>query len=156
MHEKAVDNRMAAVAMPKITGAHTIIYSRDAEADRAFLRDVVGLPFVDAGHGWLIFALPPAEVAVHPADAGEAHELYLMVDDVDEFISSMAARGVACSPPRDLRWGFLTQVQLPSGGKLGVYQPRHARPMSQKQAGQRRLAGPGKKSARQISRRTKG
>jgi len=118
--------------MAKITGAHAIIYSRDAEADRSFLRDVVGLPFVDVGHGWLIFALPPSEVAVHPADTGETHELYLMVDDVNEFTSSMAARGVACSDPRDLRWGLLTQVQLPSGGTLGVYQPRHARPAPQK------------------------
>lgn len=112
----------------KITGAHAVIYSSDAEADRAFLRDVVGFPFVDVGHGWLIFALPPAEIAVHPAESGEAHELYLMVDDVSEFTSSMAARGVTCSAPQELRWGVLTQVQLPSGGKLGVYQPRHARP----------------------------
>jgi hypothetical protein len=141
--------------MATITGAHAVIYSRDAEADRNFLRDVVGFPFVDVGHGWLIFALPPAEVAVHPAGAGEGHELYLMVDDVDEFISSMTARGVSCSAPRDLRWGLLTHVQLPSGGRLGVYQPRHARP-KKRQAGHRRLAGPGQKSARTASRRTKG
>jgi hypothetical protein len=114
--------------MAKITGAHAILYSRDSEADRSFLRDVIGFPFVDVGHGWLIFALPPAEVAVHPADGDERHELYLMVDDVGEFISEMTARGVACSEARDLRWGVLTQVTLPSGAKLGVYQPRHARP----------------------------
>jgi hypothetical protein len=117
--------------MVRITGAHAVIYSRDAEADRAFLRDVIGFPFVDVGHGWLIFALPPAEVAVHPEEGGEAHELYLMVDDVSEFMSTMSARGVVCSAPRDLRWGVLTDVQLPSGGTLGVYQPRHARPTPQ-------------------------
>ena len=120
--------------MAKITGAHAIIYSRNAEADRGFLRDVLGFPFADVGQGWLIFGLPPAEVAVHPADDGESHELYLMVDDVHAFMSSMAARGVACSAARDLRWGVLTQVTLPSGGKLGVYQPRHARPTTQRRS----------------------
>jgi hypothetical protein len=124
--------------MHKIIGSHAIIYSRDSEADRSFLRDVIGFPFVDAGHGWLIFVLPPAEVAIHPADADEGHELYLMVDDVSEFISAMAARGVACSEARDLRWGVLTQVTLPSGGKLGVYQPRHARPTPAKRISRRR------------------
>jgi catechol 2,3-dioxygenase-like lactoylglutathione lyase family enzyme len=117
--------------MAKITGAHAIIYSRNAEADRGFLRDILGFPFVDVGHGWLIFGVPPAEVAVHPADDDESHQLYLMVDDVHAFISSMAARGVACSAAQDLRWGLLTQVTLPSGGTLGVYQPRHARPTPQ-------------------------
>lgn len=117
--------------MAKITGAHTIIYSRNAEADRRFLRDVLGFSFVDVGHGWLIFGLPPAEVAVHPSDDHESHELYLMVDDVRAFVSSMAARGVACSAARELPWGVLTQVTLPSGGKLGVYEPRHARPARQ-------------------------
>jgi hypothetical protein len=114
--------------MSMIIGAHSIIYSKNAEADRAFLRDVVEFPYVDVGHGWLIFALPPGEVAVHPADGDDRHELYLMVDDVNDFVSTMVARGVACAPPRDLRWGVLTEVTLPSGGKLGVYQARHARP----------------------------
>jgi hypothetical protein len=112
----------------RIIGAHAILYSRSAEADRAFLRDVVGFPSVDVGHGWLIFALPPAEVAVHPTEGEEAHELYLMVEDVEAFVAGMAARGVTCSPVRDLRWGILTEVSLPSGARLGVYQPRHARP----------------------------
>ncbi|MDE3156560.1 MAG: extradiol dioxygenase [Acidobacteriota bacterium] len=116
--------------MFRITGAHTIIYSEKPDADRAFLRDVLGFPHVDAGGGWLIFALPPAEVAVHPADANGAHEFYLMVDDVAEFASAMAARGVACSPPRELRWGLLTQLSLPGGGTLGIYEPRHPRPTS--------------------------
>jgi hypothetical protein len=142
--------------MVKITGAHAIIYSRNAEADRGFLRDVLGFPSVDVGHGWLIFGLPPAEVAVHPADDDESHELYLMVDDVHAFISSMATRGVACSAARDLRWGVLTQVTLPSGGKLGVYQPRHARPKPQKRsrANQRRSTRK-TKSARPAGRRTR-
>ena len=143
--------------MAKIIGAHAIIYSRSAEADRGFLRDVVGFPFVDVGHGWLIFGLPPAEVAVHPADDDASHELYLMVDDINSFISSMAARGVACSPARDLRWGVLTQVTLPSGGKLGVYEPRHARPTAQKRRGaQRPRATRKKKSLATAGRRTRG
>jgi catechol 2,3-dioxygenase-like lactoylglutathione lyase family enzyme len=114
--------------MPMITGAHVIIYSKTPEADRAFLRDVLGFPHVDVGHGWLIFALPPAEVAVHPAENQAAHELYLMVDDVAAFVSAMSARGVVCSPPSDQRWGLLTQLTLPGGGTLGVYEPRHERP----------------------------
>jgi hypothetical protein len=115
-----------------IVGAHAILYSKDAEADRAFLRDVIGLPGVDVGHGWLIFGLPPAEVAVHPAEQSGAHELYLMCDDVDAFVADMSARQVPCSPVQSLGWGRLTEVTLPGGGKLGVYQPRHARPPSMK------------------------
>jgi catechol 2,3-dioxygenase-like lactoylglutathione lyase family enzyme len=116
--------------MIKITGAHSIVYSTNPEADRAFLRDALGLPHVDVGHGWLIFALPPAEVAVHPADASGRHELYLMVDDVHAFVTEMAARGIVCSEPADQGWGVLTQLVLPGGGALGVYQPRHARPVA--------------------------
>ena len=142
--------------MAKITGAHAIIYSRNPEADRAFLREIIRFPFVDVGHGWLIFGLPPAEVAVHPADNDESHELYLMVDDVNGFISSMAARGVACSAARDVRWGVLTQVTLPSGGKLGVYEPRHARPKARRrQSASRRRAKRKVKSRGTASRRTR-
>jgi hypothetical protein len=114
--------------MQMITGAHSIIYSKNPEADRAFLKDVLGLPHVDVGHGWLIFGLPPAEVAVHPSEKNDVHELYLICADVDAFVVQMAARGLSCSPVRDLGWGRLTQVSLPGGGKLGVYEPRHARP----------------------------
>ena len=114
--------------MPKIVGAHSILYSTNPDADRAFLRDGLSLPHVDVGHGWLIFALPPAEVAVHPADANGRHELYLMVDDVHGFVEAMKGRGIACSPPDDQGWGVLTSVKLPGGGALGVYQPRHERP----------------------------
>ena len=111
-----------------ITGAHSIIYSKNPEADRGFLKDVLGLPHVDVGHGWLIFGLPPAEVAVHPSEKNDVHEFYLICADVDAFVARVAARGLSCSPVRDLGWGRLTQVSLPGGGKLGVYEPRHARP----------------------------
>ena len=111
-----------------IIGAHSIIYSANPEADRAFLRDVLELTSVDVGGGWLIFGLPPAEVAVHPSDENDVHEFYLMCDDVAAFIGQMGKRGVACGPVQNQGWGLLTSVTLPGGGKLGVYQPRHARP----------------------------
>ncbi len=111
-----------------ITGAHSIIYSANPDADRAFLRDVLKLPNVDVGGGWLIFGLPPAEVAVHPSDKNNLHELYLMCDDVVEFVAEMKTHDVKCSAVKDQGWGLLTQLTLPGGGKLGVYQPRHARP----------------------------
>ena len=109
-----------------INGAHAILYSANPEADRAFLRDVLGFPHVDVGGGWLIFGLPPSEVAVHPGEA--KHELYLMCEDVNAFMASMKEKGVSCSAIRSQPWGLLTQVTLPGGGELGVYQPRHARP----------------------------
>jgi len=111
-----------------INGAHVIVYSRDAEADRAFLRDVLGFDHVDAGGGWLIFRLPPAEAAVHPADGPESHELYLMCDDVDATMSELAAKGVQFTQPvTEARWGRLTSLRLPGGGELGMYEPRHER-----------------------------
>jgi hypothetical protein len=112
-----------------IYGAHVILYSTNADADRAFFRDVLHYPFADAGHGWLIFALPPAEVAVHPSDAGGKHELYLMCDDVKALIAEMRAKSVACSEVEEERWGSLTHVTLPGGGRLGIYQPKHASPL---------------------------
>lgn len=111
-----------------ITGAHSIIYSTDPEADRAFLRDVLKFPYVDAHDGWLIFELPPAEVAVHPSSKNDVHEFYLMCDDVELFLAEMVDHGVECTPVQNQGWGLLTQITLPGGGKLGVYQPRHARP----------------------------
>ena len=110
-----------------ITGAHSIIYSEDPEADRNFFRDVLKLTNVDVGQGWLIFGLPPAEVAVHPGENGE-HEFYLMVDDVNAFVAEMKTKNISCGDIEDMGWGVLTQLTLPGGGKLGVYQPRHARP----------------------------
>ena len=111
-----------------ITGAHVVLYSTDAEADRVFFRDVLEYPYVDAGHDWLIFALPPAELAVHPAGANGPHELFLMCDDLDDFVASMAGHGVRCSPPRTERWGTIVELRLPGGGTLGVYTPSHPIP----------------------------
>lgn len=108
-----------------ISGAHAIIYSKDADADRAFLRDVVGLKGVDAGGGWLIFALPPSEVAVHPGEANDEHELYLTCDDVAATIKALKAKKVKCDAVRELDWGLLTAIHLPGGGTLGLYQPKH-------------------------------
>ena len=114
--------------MPTITGAHSIIYSRNPEADRSFFMDVLGFPSVDAGGGWLIFAVPPAEVAFHPAETNDVHEFYLITDDVRGLVETLTKRGIKCTPPEDQAWGVLTQVSLPGGGRLGVYQPRHERP----------------------------
>ena len=111
-----------------IVGAHSIIYSKNPEADRAFLRDVLKFPSVDVGHGWLIFGLPPAEVAVHPGEHNDVHEFYLMCTDIETLVKELNGQGVECSPVQNQGWGLLTQVTLPGGGKLGVYQPRHARP----------------------------
>jgi len=111
-----------------IVGAHSIIYSKDPAADRAFLRDALGLTSVDVGEGWLIFGLPPSEVAVHPSGENDVHEFYLMCDDVTGFVGGMKKRGIDCGPVMNRGWGLLTEVRLPGGGKLGVYQPRHARP----------------------------
>ncbi len=111
-----------------IIGAHSIVYSASPEADRAFLRDVLKLPHVDVGEGWLIFGLPPAEVAVHPAEENDVHELYLMCEDVAAFVTAMGKSGITCEPVQNQGWGLLTQLRLPGGGKIGVYQPRHARP----------------------------
>jgi catechol 2,3-dioxygenase-like lactoylglutathione lyase family enzyme len=108
-----------------ISGAHAILYSKDAEADRAFFRDVLAFKFVDAGHGWLIFALPPAEAAVHPSEEGDACGLYLMCSDLKAEMASLAKKGVSCSAPEEARWGSVTSVRLPGGGRVGLYQPRH-------------------------------
>jgi hypothetical protein len=111
------------------TGAHAIIYSTDAESDRALLRDVFKFKHVDVGGGWLIFALPPAEVAVHPSEENDRHELYLMTDDITGFLAEMKQPHVPCAPVENQRWGLLTQLMLPGGGKLGVYAPRHPSPV---------------------------
>ena len=108
-----------------INGAHVIIYSRDAEADRGFFRDVLGWPHVDAGRGWLIFALPPAEVAVHPAEEGEFHEFYLMCDDVRKVVADLGRKGIHSEPVTEAPWGILTRLTLPGGSPLGLYQPKH-------------------------------
>jgi len=108
-----------------ISGAHIVLYSKDAEADRTFFRDVLGFKNVDAGHGWLIFALPPAEAAVHPSGENAAHELYFMCDDLKAEMISLAEKGVQCSPVQEQRWGSITKMKLPSGSEVGLYQPKH-------------------------------
>ena len=108
-----------------IFGVHVIVYSKDAEADRAFFRDVLGFASVDAGHGWLIFALPPAEAAFHPAEANDRHELYFMCEDLKAEMSALKKKGVACSDIQKERWGSITKISLPGGGKIGLYQPKH-------------------------------
>jgi hypothetical protein len=118
-----------------ITGAHFLLYSKDPEADRAFVRDVLGFGSVDVGGGWLIFALPPAELAVHPDQSNFVHPhaerplmgavLYLMCDDLAAAIKSLEAKKVHCSPVAEAEWGIKTTIPLPSGGELGLYQPKH-------------------------------
>jgi hypothetical protein len=108
-----------------ISGAHIVLYSEDAEADREFFRKILKLPHVNAGEGWLIFALPPTEVAVHPAEENGSHELYLMCDDLNATIKTLKEKKVKCSPPVDEGWGVLAMVKLPGGGELGLYQPKH-------------------------------
>ena len=119
---------------PVITGAHVLLYSANPETDRAFFRDVLGFPGVDAGGGWLIFALPPAEVAVHPME-GPGHQhaghellgavLYLMCDDLAAIVKRLAEQKVHCTEMDEAPWGRKTTIRLPSGGKIGLYQPRH-------------------------------
>jgi catechol 2,3-dioxygenase-like lactoylglutathione lyase family enzyme len=114
-----------------ITGVHAVIFTRDAERDRGFFRDVLEFPYVDAGDGWLIFELPPAELAAHPAEKGAEQELYLMCDDVDATVAELKARGVDLARPiSDEGFGLVTAIRLPGGGELGLYQPRHSSPLS--------------------------
>jgi hypothetical protein len=134
-----------------IHGAHVILYSKDAEADRAFFRDVLKYRYADAGHGWLIFALPPAEVAVHPAD-DEAHELYLMCDDVRKLVAEMDRKGIATEAVHEERWGLLTQVSLPSGTKLGIYEPRHPSPLDRRAKSPKKRAAKKKAPPKKASR----
>jgi catechol 2,3-dioxygenase-like lactoylglutathione lyase family enzyme len=109
-----------------ITGAHVVIFTKDAEAVRALFRDTLGFPAVDAGGGWLIFALPPAELAAHPADEADRHELYLMCDDVHATVTELESKGIEFSRPISHEaFGLLTTIRLPSGGELGLYEPRH-------------------------------
>jgi hypothetical protein len=108
-----------------IFGAHVIVNSNDPTADRAFFQDVLGFSSVDAGNGWLIFALPPAEVAVHPAEENGRPELYFMCSVLRAEISALAEKGVSCSELQEARWGSIVKIQLPGGGEVGLYQPKH-------------------------------
>jgi predicted enzyme related to lactoylglutathione lyase len=114
-----------------VTGVHAILFSHDAPADRAFLSDVLGLASVDAGEGWLIFALPPAELAAHPASADDGgYELYLMCDDIEATVRELEAKGVEFSGDvTQQRWGLITAIKLPGGGRLGLYEPLHESPL---------------------------
>jgi hypothetical protein len=111
-----------------ITGAHSILYSSDPEADTAFFKNVLKFPNVDAGSGWLIFGLPPSEIAIHPANESGMQEFYLLCDDIQAFVKEMTAHHISCSAIQTQRWGLITQLTLPGGGKIGVYEPRHPRP----------------------------
>ena len=135
-----------------IIGAHSILYSKSPGADRDFLRDVLALPNVDVGDGWLIFGLPPAELAVHPSDRNDVHEFYFMCKDVRAFVAAMEKRHVKCGPVQDQGWGLLTQLTLPGGGKLGVYEPRHARPKALSLARKPKKA-PVRKAAKKSARK---
>jgi predicted enzyme related to lactoylglutathione lyase len=113
-----------------ITGVHAIIFSRDAEADRVFFRDVLGLADVDAGGGWLIFALPPSELAAHPTDGQGHHELYLMCDNVQATVEELERKGADFTRPiSDAGFGRITALRLPGGGELCLYEPRHHSPL---------------------------
>jgi catechol 2,3-dioxygenase-like lactoylglutathione lyase family enzyme len=108
-----------------ISGAHVIVYTKDADADRVFFREVLGFKSVDAGHGWLLFALPPGEAAFHPSEKNGPHELYFMCDNLRSEMVALAIKGVTCSPVHEERWGSITHIPLPSGGEIGLYQPKH-------------------------------
>lgn len=110
-----------------ISGAHVIVYSSDPDADREFFRDVLRYPHVDAGHGWLIFKLPPAELAVHPSESAVEHELYLMCADLAQTMTDLRANGVEFDEVTHERWGHLTRFRLPGGSAVGVYEPLHPR-----------------------------
>jgi catechol 2,3-dioxygenase-like lactoylglutathione lyase family enzyme len=112
-----------------INGAHIVLYTKDPNADRAFFRDVLQLPAVDAGHGWLIFALPPAEAAFHDAEDNNKHELFFMCDDIAATLRDLTNKNVPVSEVTEQRWGSLASFTLPSGGKVAIYQPKHTRPM---------------------------
>lgn len=109
-----------------IKAAHTIVYSTDAEADRNFFRDVLKWKHVDVGHGWLIFEMPPSELAFHPSESNDKHELYFICDDIHAFLAEMKALDVETTPIHEEMWGSLTSITLPGGGKIGVYQAKHA------------------------------
>ena len=139
-----------------IIGAHIIIQSKNAEADRAFLNRLT-LPSVPMPDGFTIFGLPPAEVAIHPSDKNDVHEFYLMCDDVRAAIREMAEAGISASPIHEAGWGSLTTLTLPGGGKLGIYQPKHPRPKQhsprKKKAATRRKVAKAKSKKKTKSRK---
>jgi hypothetical protein len=125
-----------------IIGAHVMLHSRDEAADRAFLSEVLNLGSVDAGDGFMIYGIPPAEMAIHGSDRNDLHQLYLMCEDIEDFVAEMAERAIAFTSPSFQGWGTMTEITLPGGGKLGVYEPHHKRPKH-----------PAAKSARKVAKK---
>jgi catechol 2,3-dioxygenase-like lactoylglutathione lyase family enzyme len=115
-----------------INGAHIVIYTKNAEADRAFFRDVLNLSSVDASHGWLIFAMPPFEAAFHDSEHNDKHELYFMCDDIEVTLKDLQLKGVKVSAMNEQRWGKLASLTLPGGGSIGIYEPKHRSPLKLK------------------------
>ncbi len=136
-----------------IIGAHIMLQSTDDDADKAFLAEVLGLDYVDAGNGFLLFGVPPAEIAVHESGQNDVHQLFLMCEDIEDFVDAMMARGIAFTEPRNQGWGTVTEVTLPGGGKLGVYEPHHARP---KHAAPKARRKGGRPAAKKAARRAAG
>jgi hypothetical protein len=135
-----------------IIGAHIMLQSRDDKADQVFLTEVLKLGSVDAGDGFLIFGLPPAEVAIHESDKNDAHQLHLMCDDIDAFVEDMKERGISVLPPANRGWGTVTEVTLPGGGALSVYQPHHKRPKAKAVAAKKKKA-PARKAAKKPAKK---
>jgi len=142
-----------------IVGGHVMIQSKDDAADKAFFREVLNLPSVDAGGGFLLFALPPSEFAIHEAQDNGSHEFFLMCEDMAEFLDAMSEAGVAYTEPVNRGWGTITALTLPGGGNLQVYQPHHARPhkaaAAKKKAKKAKRAKPAKKAAKKPARKAK-
>src|SRR5271163_3493831 len=140
-----------------IIGAHIMLQSRDDKADQTFLKDIMKFSSVDAGEGFLIYGLPPAELAVHGSDRNDVHEIFLMCDDIEAFAADMEKRGVDCTEPANRGWGTMAQITLPGGGKLGVYQPHHKRPKAASAAAKKAkkkapARKPAKKSVKKIAK----
>jgi hypothetical protein len=135
-----------------IIGAHIMLQSRDDKADQAFLTEVLKLASVEEGDGFLIFGLPPAEVAIHEADKNDIHQLFLMCDDIHAFVADMEQRGISTTPPANRGWGTLTEITLPGGGMLGVYQPHHKRPKAKAVAAKKKKA-PARKAAKKPAKK---
>ena len=138
-----------------ITGAHVMLQSTNDKADMEFLTGVLKLPSINAGGGYMIYGIPPAEVSIHGSDRNDVHQLYFMCDDIAAFTGDMTRHGIAFSTPVRQSWGTLTEITLPGGGKLGVYQPRHPRPgPAGKPAAKKKAAPPAKKVAKKPAKRS--
>ena len=135
-----------------IIGAHVMLQSRDDKADQAFLTEVLKLTSVDAGEGFLIFGLPPAEVAVHANDTNDVHQLHLMCDDIGAFVDDMKRRGISVLPPINRGWGTVTEIALPGGGSLSIYEPHHKRPKA-KAAAAKKKKTPARKAAKKPAKK---